>query len=48
MGLGNQSLIQDRGPMPIYGIKDLNFSKSGADRPMTLKLGMQHWESSST
>ena len=29
--------------MPIYGKKNLKIFFSGTKRPMTLKLGMQHW-----
>ena len=29
--------------MPIYGKKTLKILFSGTKRPMTLKLGMQHW-----
>ena len=29
--------------MPIYGKKDLKFFISGTEKPMTLKLGIQHW-----
>ena len=38
-GLGRMTKMA---AMPIYG-KNLNFFSSGTKRPMTLKVGMQHW-----